>query len=302
MTTELSQRAHPRLSLGPLLYFWDRARVMRFYEQAASWPVDIVHLGETVCSKRRALSRADWLAIGRDLAAAGKQVVISTLALVEAESELAGVRHCCENGEFLVEANDHAAVAMLEERALPFVAGPTLNVYNHRSYALLRRAGMVRWVMPVELGRDSLLALHAALPVAQRVETEVFAFGHLPLAFSARCFTARAHETAKDACEFVCLNYPGGMPVGTRDGEPFLVVNGIQTQSGRICNLLADCRELSECGVDVLRISPQAAHTGDVVQAFRAALRGDTATTLPAAALAGAPACSGYWHGEAGMR
>ena len=61
-----------KLSLGPLQYFWPRARTLAFYEQVAAWPVDIVHLGETVCSKRRELRTADWLRLARELRAAGK--------------------------------------------------------------------------------------------------------------------------------------------------------------------------------------------------------------------------------------
>ena len=44
-----------KLSLGPILYYWERERVLDFYAQVAGWPVDVVYLGEAVCSKRRAL-------------------------------------------------------------------------------------------------------------------------------------------------------------------------------------------------------------------------------------------------------
>ena len=48
-----------RLSLGPLQYFWPRERVLAFYREAATWPLDVIYLGETVCSKRRELSTRD---------------------------------------------------------------------------------------------------------------------------------------------------------------------------------------------------------------------------------------------------
>jgi collagenase-like PrtC family protease len=44
------------------------------------------------------------------------------------------------------------------------------------------------------------------------METEVFAYGRLPLAFSARCFTARHFNLQKDTCEFRCLEFADGMP------------------------------------------------------------------------------------------
>ncbi|HOZ06082.1 MAG TPA: U32 family peptidase, partial [Arenimonas sp.] len=77
-----------KLSLGPLQYFWSRERTLAFYQEAAQWPVDIIYLGETVCSKRRELTTRDWIALAEELAAHGKQVVLSSLALIEAESEL----------------------------------------------------------------------------------------------------------------------------------------------------------------------------------------------------------------------
>lgn len=53
-----------KLSLGPLQYFWPRERTLAFYRDAARWPVDIIYLGETVCSKRRELGTRDWIALG----------------------------------------------------------------------------------------------------------------------------------------------------------------------------------------------------------------------------------------------
>lgn len=56
--------------------------------------------------------------------------------------------------------------------------------------------------------REKLLNFYAL--GVQRPEVELFAYGHLPLAYSARCFTARAENLPKDDCQFVCLNYPEG--------------------------------------------------------------------------------------------
>src|SRR5690606_32683634 len=49
------------ISLGPLQYFWPRARTLAFYREVAGWPVDVVCLGETVCGKRRELRTAEWI-------------------------------------------------------------------------------------------------------------------------------------------------------------------------------------------------------------------------------------------------
>ena len=100
----------PKLALGPVLYYWPKEKLLDFYERISAAPVDTVYLGETVCSKRRAFNTDEWLALAERLTAAGKEVVLSTMALLEAESELKTLRRLCENGRFTVEANDMGAV------------------------------------------------------------------------------------------------------------------------------------------------------------------------------------------------
>lgn len=285
-----------KLSLGPLQYFWPRERTLAFYREAAQWPIDIIYLGETVCSKRRELGTRDWIALAEELRASGKQVVLSTLALIEAESELGALKRLVGEGGGWVEANDLSAVQLCREREVPFVAGPSLNVYNHHALALLIEDGLRRWVPGVEQGatllrelREGMLAAGHAMP-----EIEVIAFGRLPLAYSARCFTARALDVAKDQCEFRCIEYPDGMPLATRDGKPFLRINGVQVQGEEITDLGPELPTLRELGVDVLRLYPQVDGMADVVSHFDLARRSLAAP--PRIAMR-----NGYWHGEPGM-
>jgi len=289
-----------RLSLGPIPWFWKRERVFDFYREAAGSPADIVCLGEAVCSKRRELDLDDWLAIGRELRAAGKEVVLSTLTLVEAASESTQVRRLCGNGEFPVEASDYTAIEFLSETGIPFSTGPSVNLYNTRSLALLARLGLRRWVLPVELGLDALADLQKGRP--EGLETEVFAFGRLPLAWSARCYTARSENRPKDDCAFCCGDYPDGRVLATRDGEDFLVLNGIQTLSARSHHALNAVGELRRLGVDVLRVSPQSIVTFEVLDLFDAARSGGDAAELAARleALLPGGVCSGYLYGRAG--
>ena len=231
------------------------------------------------------------------MAASGKQIVLSTLALIEAESELSVLDRQISHGGFWIEANDLSAVQLCREKGRPFVAGPSLNVYNHRALAMLAEDGLRRWVPGVEQGRtlvgelkEAFVAEGGAMP-----ELEVTAWGRLPLSYSARCFTARALDVPKDQCGFRCIDYPDGMPLATREGRPFLRINGISVQGEETTDLGPELPELRALGVDILRLYPQADGMEAVVRHFDAARE---SAEIPARI----GERNGYWHGEPGMR
>jgi collagenase-like PrtC family protease len=290
-----------KLSLGPVLYYWTKEKLGAFYEEIATAPVDIVYLGETVCSRRHIMRLNDWLELAAMLSGAGKKVVLSTLALIESESDLKNLRRIAENGDFLVEANDMGAVHLLQNR-VPFVAGPYLNIYNPQTLGMIASLGARRWVIPVEMSRDVLKPLQQSRPAG--METEVFSYGRLPLAFSSRCFTARFHNLPKDDCRFLCLDDPDGKTMRTREGKPFLVINGIQTQSALVYNLAGEMDGLRELGVDMLRISPQSQHTAEILRLFRDGMDrkiGPESALRQMESLMPEAACNGYWHGRPGL-
>lgn len=295
-------RGASRIALGPLTYYWPRERTLEFYERALSWPVDIVYLGETVCSRRHELRLSDWIELAARFADAGKEAVLSTYELIESDADLRIMRQVVENGRFPVEANDMGAVRLLSGHG-PFVAGPFLNVYNAATLELLAECGATRWVAPVEMSGEGLREVVSGADV--RVQTELFAFGRIPLAVSARCFTARYHNLDKDHCEYRCILDPSGLALSTQEGEPFLVLNGVQTQSARVQNLLPFLAPAVAMGVDVFRLSPQPDGMDEVVGAFAAAVRGEIDPLAASRRLAGAmpaAACDGYWHGQPGMQ
>jgi collagenase-like PrtC family protease len=291
-----------QLALGPILTYWPRSTVFDFYQQVAEGPADIVYLGETVCSRRHELRLQDWLDVADLLADAGKQAVLSTQALIESGTELATLRKIAGNGRYLVEANDFGAIHALPP-ATPFVAGPHLNLYNGPSLELVRQLGAMRWVLPLEMGGAQLAEVLRDGPAS--IETEVFAHGRMPLAFSARCFTARNRNLPKDDCRFSCMDHPDGLLLQTREQAPFLVLNGTQTQSASVHCLIGEIGQLAIAGVDVLRISPQSHGTHEVLalydQVRRGVLSGALARERIAQHLPGAP-CNGYWYGLPGMQ
>ncbi len=291
----------PKLSLGPVQYYWGRDAMLDFYRRIADTKIDIIYLGETVCAKRKLLRRDDWLNLAKQLQNAGKEVVLSSMTLIEANSELATLKNLCENIEFTIEANDMAAVQQLTGRS--FITGPAINIYNPRSLQVLAKRGLKRWVLPLELSKQALADINKEKPT--EIETEVFVYGRLPLAYSARCFTARAHNLPKDDCQYRCLDYPDGLLLSTQEKEPFLTLNGIQTQSAKTSNLITELDDLIQHNVDVLRISPPSQHSEKIIDIFYQCLHHgyplEQANNELQALMPTGGQCNGYWHGSSGM-
>ena len=284
-----------QISLGPLLYYWPRQTTLDFYEQVGRSPVDIVYLGETVCSRRHELRAADWLALAGDLRAAGKAVILSSPTLVETSTEVAQIKRLANQAEFMIEVGEVGAIRSLAGR--PFVAGPHLNAYHGATLAWLAGQGAKRFVAPLELSQADLRTLLTERPAG--LQAEVMVWGRMPLAFSARCFTARHFHLRKDECGFRCIDYPDGLALRTQEAGDFLAINGIQTQSAQCLDLLEQAGELYGMGVEVLRVSPQSRGSLDAVAALHQWRQGRAALPIPLPV--GMRRCNGYWHGKAGI-
>lgn len=286
------------LTVGPVQYHWPRETLLRFYADLADAPVDQVVLGEVVCSRRRDIKPADWLALARELQQAGKRVWLGTLALIETEAELRAVRGMVDLLDVGIEANDAAAVRLAWHAGRPWRIGLHVNVYSAPALAEYVEMGAVAWVPPVELDIDAIGQIMQSAPPS--LEAEVSAFGRLPLALSARCFTARHHGVQKDHCGFICQNDPDGLTMQSQEGQAFLAINGIQTQSAAVQCWLGHLPALANAGVRSLRLLPCSRDFTDVIRLHRDVMGGTLSASaaldaLQTLALPG-PLADGYAH------
>ena len=289
-----------KLTLGPLQYLWPSDRWRDFYfEIADEAPVDVVVIGETICSKRLHFMEAELALVIERLEEAGKEVRLSTLALVTLDRETNYQRALAEEGIRLVEANDLSALHLLKGRA--HAIGPFINVYNAAAARVLACNGATAICLPPELPARSVAAIAAACP---DLDVEVFAFGRMPLAISARCAHARSKGRTKDNCQFVCQEDPDGITVNTISGQPFLALNGVQTLSYTCQALLERPGEWKACGVNSLRLSPQTCDMVEVSWTFRKVLDGEIEPSQALARLRDVypdiPLSNGFYHGKAG--
>ncbi len=300
---KMSDQAPPaKLTLGPVMFNWPAEKWRDFYFRIADEAdVDSVYLGEVVCSKRVSFVEPHLGDVIERLGGAGKEVVVSTLALVMNDREMDLIRSTALMDDLLVEANDVSTASLMAGR--PHVIGPFVNVYNEGTLEFFARQGAKRICLPVEVSAQTLSVLAAKAKELDR-EIEVIAFGRLPLAVSARCYHARAHNLNKDGCEFICGEDLDGMELETLDGTPFLAVNGTQTLSYSCCNLLSEIGAMRDMGVGCFRLSPQDLDMVAVARIFRGVLENSMEIAEAQQLLAGlAPDfvfSNGYFHGVEG--
>ena len=290
-----------KLSLAPIQFFWQKETLLEFYVQMLDSPLDTIYLGETVCSRRQKMRFDDWFGLAQDLAESGKEIILSSQVLLESESDLKRLRKITGQTQFKIEANDMGAVKLAREHGIPFVAGASLNIYNEATLQLFQNLGAYRWVAPAELASDKVADIAR---LSDGIETEIFAWGKIPLAYSSRCFTARHYNLNKDSCEFRCLDHEHGLTMNTREGQPFLTINGIQTMSyGSQC-LLPHHADMVAIGVNILRLSPLLTDMPRIIELHRAVLDGQTTLdeALPELArLSTGTPVDGYWLGKPGI-
>ncbi|MCC0048658.1 MAG: U32 family peptidase [Rhodobiaceae bacterium] len=293
-----------QLTLGPVAYHWSEAKKRDFYARIADEaPIGTVYLGEVICSKRAPFFERAMPAVIDRLKRGGKRVVLSTLAEVVLPRERKATAALCRQEDFEIEINN--AAGLYARSGKPHRIGPFMNAYNEATIAWMGSQGATHVCLPPELPGASFGAAAAAASAAG-LETEAQVFGRAPLAVSARCYHARAHERHKDNCQFVCENDPDGMPLTTLEGERFLRINGIQTQSETYLCLAGEVPDIIAMGIRHLRLLPQDVDMVAVARTFHALACG---ALEPMAALdrigelcAGTRMSNGFFHRAAGER
>lgn len=259
----------PTLTLGPVLFLWEPATWRDFYYRIADEAdVDTVVVGEVVCSKRSHFHDALIGQVVDRLAAGGKKVRLASLALVTLDRELQ-TSHRLARQDHEVEVSELSAHAAMAGK--PHAISPLVNVYNAATAKVLAARGATSVCLPPELPASSIKAIVGGAP---DIRFEVFSFGRVPLAISARCAHARVKGNTKDNCKFVCGEDPDGLAVDTLDGQHFLALNGVQTMSSTTQCLITDVPELVAAGISSLRLSPQVCDMVSVTETFRQVLGG----------------------------
>lgn len=270
-----------QLTVGPNQFFWSAEDWSALYDDLAAAPVSRVVLGELVCSKRLPFYQDAIVPAIETLIAAGKDVVLTSLALVTLKRELKATAALAEMG-VEVEINDLTALAYLPEGS-KFGVGPLVNVYNEGTLGWLAKRGATSICLPPELPLASVAALCKAADDAN-INIEVWGHGRIPLAISGRCYHARMHGRMKDNCLFACEDDPDGLEVDTKDGTPFLSMNGVQTLSDSCASMAHQIEALHDAGVSSLRLSPQSKGFVETCDLYRQRLDGTIdADTLSAA-------------------
>ncbi|WP_050605453.1 U32 family peptidase [Ruegeria sp. 6PALISEP08] len=243
------------LTVGPNQFFWSAERWESFYSDLTQSTVDRVVIGELVCSKRLPFYQDRIPEAVSRLLDAGKEVTLTTLALVTLKRELKLTAELADMG-VMVEINDLTALAYIPN-GCAFSVGPLVNVYNESTVNWLASRGARRICLPPELPVESVKVLAQAAK-DKGVAIEVWGHGRLPLAISGRCYHARLNGRSKDNCQFACEDDPDGLDVVTSDGVPIMAMNGVQTLSDSYACTDHQIDLLRDAGVSALRLSPQA--------------------------------------------
>lgn len=230
-----------RTSLGPVPLSLGRHRLLKFYKDAVKNKFDDIYIGETSCPERGKRLKDLLLDIAYLIKDNGKNLFISSYALVTKMSQINDIEDLLQLADGL-EVNNLAFLELDFDKTL--IAGPYLNIYNWQSANYLARLGFKRVVLPQELILESIIDVTKN----SKLKTEVIFYGRRALGVSRRCYYLRALDLADYACNMNCIEYPDGISLDT-----LFRINGKEILSEKIHSLKEELPLLENSGVAVLR-------------------------------------------------
>jgi collagenase-like PrtC family protease len=246
--------------------------MMAFYDAVALSSVDIVYVGTTTHAAMAGLQQRDCLAVARELAAGGKEVVLSIRGSVSMGRDGREERfnHWVADGPLAVEVGDERTFQLLAGK-VPLVIGTGLACGDALTLRQRVELGAMRWAMPAACRGEFMKAVSFASDAACQVELPVLTH---------RQFSR--WERRIDGCPYEGTPLHG-MPGCDRD-----------TAAGNIVpDWAADLATLRACGVAILRVAPRDVRAVELAQTLGELVRGEIdapqAYTSYAASLGAAP-------------
>lgn len=241
------------LTIGPAPTNWGKKKLMSFYETVSSLPdVKRVLVGEIACPKREIMDVNFFTELKDLLEGRGKEVVLATYVLPTNQKYLDKTLELMEVAS-QIEVNNYGVLNLWRKNFpnKPVSLGPFSNVYNADSACYLQGLGVKRLTLPVDLELESIPGLRDSF----NGTLEVIFYGHLPCAFSWRCYTARFFDRLTRECDFKCYHVPHFFLLSLDDKLAWMV-NGPVVYSGQIYFLGRYLTKLLEMGVNSFRLEP----------------------------------------------
>ena len=286
-----------KITVGPIPYLWDKDDILTFYKDLCATPVSTIYVGEVACSKRK--YDIDFIKeIASMLSYAGKEVILSTFAIITDPHEIDFLEELCKL-PFPIEANNVGIFNLKNPEEI--IAGPFIPVYNRATSQYLAKMGIKRLVFMPELNQDTIALLSASV----NMEKEIIVFGNLTVASSWRCYTARASGLYKSNCAITCKRFPEGLGLDTIDGKPLFNINGTQLMSLKKVCLLKELDTIKGMGIEYLRIIPQLHNMQEIIDIFYGVIHGNMSSRKGVELLkAYAPdgISNGWFYGQSGWK
>lgn len=260
------------ISIGPVPTNLGEKRLWQFYEEVAELPaVKRVYVGEVACTKRDVIDRNLLLKIATLLEGKNKEVVFSSYALPTDEQDLERNFTLARTVKE-VEVNNFGLLQLLQERFYrkSFIIGPFLNCYNLNTVDYLSDLGADHFVLDPDVEVPTMVQLAQA----RRISLEVIGYGHLPLGFSWRCYTAFAFGEKRATCRFICYR-THEMALDTQEGAPLFLINGPSVASLNLTCLLYRINDLKRLGIRFIRILPLPDKVAETVEVFDQVIKGE---------------------------